>query len=101
MRADGIEPNALRVDGGMVANGWLMQFMADIINLPVDRPVVTETTALGAAILALLGCGAINKIDDVTHIWKRDKQFLPNMATTDRATILAGWQTAIKRTLLN
>jgi glycerol kinase len=101
MRADGIEPNALRVDGGMVANGWLMQFMADIINLPVDRPVVTETTALGATILALLGCGEINKIDDITDIWKQDKQFVPNMATTDRAAILAGWQTAIERTLLD
>ena len=101
MRADGIEPKALKVDGGMVANGWLMQFMADIINLPVDRPVVTETTALGAAILALLGCGAINKIDDVNHIWKQDKQFLPNMMATDRTIILAGWQAAIKRTLLN
>ena len=75
--------------------------MADMINLPVDRPVVTETTALGAAILALLGCGEISKIDDVTHIWKQDKQFVPNMATTDRAVILAGWQIAVKRTLIH
>lgn len=101
MRADGIEPNALRVDGGMVGNSWLMQFMADILALPVDRPVVTETTALGAAILALLGCGQISKINEISSIWKQDRQFLPQMATIERTAILAGWQKAIKRTLLS
>ena len=55
MRADGIEPDGLRVDGGMVANVWLMQFIADILDQQVDRPVIAETTALGAAILAMLG----------------------------------------------
>jgi glycerol kinase len=100
MRADGIEPDGLRVDGGMVANGWLMQFIADILDQQVDRPVIAETTALGAAILAMLGRGEISNLDGTSALWKLDKSFSPAMNQANRDNLLSGWQLAVKRTLL-
>ena len=65
----------LRVDGGMVANDWLLQFLADILEIPVERPTVTETTALGAAQLAALGAGEIGSIEELAGRWRLDRRF--------------------------
>ena len=98
--ADGVTPDALRVDGGMVANDWLMQFLADVLDMPVERPKVMETTALGAAFLAGLKAGLYASTDDVGAIWRRDKRFEPAMKASTRAALLAGWRKAVERTLL-
>ena len=74
---DGIPVSVVRVDGGMTANDWLMQFLADIIDLPVDRPVVRETTALGAAMLALMQSDNSITLDDIAGRWQRDAGFAP------------------------
>ena len=98
MQSDsGIPLKELRVDGGMVANNWLMQFQADILNVPVQRPVVAETTALGAAYLAGLAVGYWNGLEDVTHNWAVDKVFKPSMDDAQRERLYRGWQRAIER----
>ena len=96
---DGIPVSAVRVDGGMTGNNWLMQFLADIIDLPVDRPVVRETTALGAAMLALMKSDSTITLDDIASRWQRDAGFTPRMDTALRADLLAGWDLAMRRTL--
>ncbi|KKJ77969.1 glycerol kinase [Kiloniella litopenaei] len=95
---DGIEPKALKVDGGMVANNWVMQFLSDTLNLEVDRPAVAETTALGAAYLAGLQHGIYKSLDDIKENWKLDRSFTPVMDEATRKQNLAGWDLAIKRT---
>ncbi len=98
MKADGAgEITELRVDGGMSANGWLMQFLADILAIPVTRPEVTETTALGAAYLAGLQAGMFRGLDDLTARWQRDEGFEPTLDKTERETLLAGWRKAVDR----
>ena len=96
---DGIPVSVVRVDGGMTANDWLMQFLADIIDLPVDRPVVRETTALGAAMLALMQSDPSITLDDLASRWQRDASFTPTMDAGDRNNLVAGWNQAMKRTL--
>ena len=96
---DGIPVSAVRVDGGMSANDWLMQFLADIINLPVDRPVVRETTALGAAMLALMQSDSTMTLDDLASRWQRDVRFTPTIGSSDRNRLVTGWNLAMKRTL--
>ncbi len=88
---------ALRVDGGMVANNWLMQFLADIVDLRVERPVVTETTALGAAYLAGVQAGVFESLDDVTANWRRDRSFEPGMDASERERLMAGWSKSLSR----
>ena len=97
MAEDGVRPTELRVDGGMVENDWLLQFLADILDLPVDRPVVTETTALGAAFLAGLGCGLYGSLDDIAGSWRRQTRFEPRMAGDRRRRLLDGWDQAVRR----
>jgi glycerol kinase len=97
MAADGLMPATLRVDGGMVANGWLMQFLADLLGVTVERPAMTETTALGAAYLAGLGAGFIGSLDETKDLWRRDRAFHPAMPTADRDRLYAGWQRAVAR----
>ena len=99
MAQDGVTPSALRVDGGMVANSWLCQFLADVLDLTVDRPEVMETTALGAAYLAGLKAGIYASLDDVTSQWQRNARFAPKMQAADRASLMAGWQKAVEKTL--
>ena len=89
----------LRVDGGMTASDWTMQFLADILGAPVDRPQVIETTALGAAWLAGMKAGVYPGQDEFAENWALDRQFLPEMATEDRSTRYAAWQDAVGRTL--
>ncbi len=98
MAGDGGQPpSRLRVDGGMVRNDWVMQFLADILNVPVERPVVTETTALGAATCAGLGAGLFASIGEVAGNWQRDRLFNPAMAGEMRDQLYAGWRSAVKR----
>ena len=89
----------LRVDGGMVASNYTMQFLADILNAPVDRPVVLETTALGAAYLAGLQSGLFPPPEQFSSSWKRDKRFTPALDEEIRIRKYKGWQDAVRRTL--
>jgi glycerol kinase len=89
----------LRVDGGMSASDWAMQRLADILAAPVDRPVVMETTALGAAYLAGLSAGLYPEPDRFAAMWRLDRRFSPQMDAGTRARKLAGWADAVSRTL--
>jgi glycerol kinase len=89
----------LRVDGGMVVSDWTMQRLADILNAPIDRPTVTETTALGAAYLAGLHIGFFPEPPEFAKIWKLDRRFEPSMAAATRQRKYAGWKDAVRRTL--
>jgi glycerol kinase len=98
MEADsGIPLKELRVDGGMVANNWLMQFQSDILGVPVQRPVVAETTALGAAYLAGLAVGYWQDLDDVRRNWGLDHTFTPDMTAERREALYGGWHKAVAR----
>ncbi|MGQ0675683.1 MAG: glycerol kinase GlpK [Rhodospirillales bacterium] len=100
IREDGVGRLAgLRVDGGMAVNDWAMQFLADVLALPVERPVVTETTALGAASLAGLQAGLFRSLDDVAAAWRRDRRFEPAMPPKQRTRLLKGWREAVGRVL--
>jgi glycerol kinase len=94
----GVALKRLKVDGGMVANELLMQFQADILNVPVIRPKVTETTALGAAYAAGLATGFWSGLDDLRSNWAEDKTWQPDMEDTVRASGVKDWHKAIKRT---
>jgi glycerol kinase len=89
----------LRVDGGMAASDWTMQRLADILDAPVDRPVVMETTALGAAWLAGRAAGLYPEPDRFASLWQMDRRFTPQATATWRAARLAGWRDAVSRTL--
>ena len=95
----GAADTVLRVDGGMVASDWMLQFLADILGAPVDRPKVRETTALGAAYLAGLAAGLCPPPDEFAKSWQRDRRFAPTLDIAARETKYAGWRDAIKRTL--
>ena len=100
MAADcGFEPTRMQVDGGASANGFLMQFQADIMNIPVVRPVVMETTALGAAMLAGLAVGIYSSVEETAMAWQRDLQFDPQMGKAQREDSLKGWHRAVDRAL--
>ncbi|MCY4072461.1 MAG: glycerol kinase GlpK [Chloroflexi bacterium] len=98
MSADsGLALEALRVDGGAVANNFLMQFQADILGVPVERPRVTETTALGAAYLAGLATGIWETQDEIATQWQLERTFEPRMSADQRDALYAGWQAAVER----
>ncbi|MGH8776082.1 MAG: glycerol kinase GlpK [Jiangellaceae bacterium] len=100
MRADsGVELTELRVDGGMVANDLLMQIQADLLGVPVVRPVVTETTALGAAYAAGIAVGFWDGLDDVRRRWAEDRRWLPSRDDAWRDRELRRWRKAVERTL--
>jgi glycerol kinase len=92
-------PAALRIDGGMAANGWLCQFLADIVGCPVERPVNLETTALGAAFLAGMTTGLWSGLDEIAHVWAARDCFRPNMPVERRSELLAAWHDAVRRTI--
>jgi glycerol kinase len=99
MNADsGVDLTELRVDGGMVGNELLMQFQADILDVPVVRPAVTETTALGAAYAAGLAVGFWESTDEIRANWSVDKRWEPAMAADRRAELFADWKKAVTRT---
>lgn len=89
----------LRVDGGMTASDWTMQRLADILDAPVDRPVVLETTALGAAYLAGLQAGLLPKPSVFAKSWKRDTRFAPKMKAAEREAKYQGWKEAVRKLL--
>lgn len=98
MEADGVRPDTLRVDGGMARNDFVLQNLADLLDCRVDRPRVTETTALGVACLAGLYCGVYDSLDAITRQWQLDKSFSPQMDDAWRAERYALWQDAVNRT---
>jgi glycerol kinase len=100
MQADsGVTLTELRVDGGMVANNFLMQYQADILGVPVERPQVAETTALGAAYLAGLAVGYWKDLNEVKQNWALDRKFEPQMDAAARDAAYAGWKKAVQRAL--
>jgi glycerol kinase len=100
MTADsGVNVKTLRVDGGAVVNNLLMQFQADILGVPVQRPKVAETTALGAAYLAGLAVGFWNDTAEVAEQWAIDRTFEPQMSADQRESLYAGWKRAVDRSL--
>ncbi|MDC6376249.1 glycerol kinase GlpK [Staphylococcus warneri] len=94
----GIEVQNLRVDGGAVKNNFIMQFQADIVNTPVERPEIQETTALGAAYLAGLAVGFWESKDDIANRWKLEEEFEPKMEEEQRTKLYKGWKKAVEAT---
>ena len=103
MRADwgGSGQAVLRIDGGMVANDWAMQALADQLGAPVDRPTITETTAAGAAYLAGLAAGLCPKPADFAQQWVLEKRFEPAKSGEYTDELYVGWQRAVARLLHN
>jgi len=97
MSDDGVLPSVIRVDGGMVANEWFLQFLADILAITVERPVNVESTVLGAAYLAGLKADVIASTNDISGMWQRDRLFEPGMSRDRREELLAGWSAAVAR----
>jgi len=95
----GITLKSLKVDGGAVANNFLMQFQSDILGVPVDRPKVIETTALGAAYLAGLAVGYWKDRDDIAAKWQIDRTFKPEMDNEKKDNLYKGWKKAVERAL--
>ncbi|MBM4761005.1 glycerol kinase GlpK [Bacillus sp. B15-48] len=101
MEADsGIVLKGLRVDGGAVKNNFLMEFQSDLLNVPVERPIVNETTALGAAYLAGLAVGFWESQEEIAKQWAIDRKFEPKMAEEDRNELYEGWKKAVKAAML-
>ena len=100
MKNDGLRPNLVKVDGGMVKNNWFSQFLSDIIDLEVIRPKANEATALGAALMAGLKIGVFKSLKDFSKNWKIDKKFYPKTNKVNRTKLLKGWKQAIAKTLI-
>jgi len=100
MEADGASPpSALRVDGGLSRNDWAMQFLSDLLDVSVERPAVTETTALGAASLAGLAAGVFGSLEEISAMWRLDASWDPAMEAPRRNALFGGWQRAVTRVL--
>ena len=97
MSDDGIKPSVIRVDGGMVANDWFLQFLADVLNVPVERPCNVESTVLGAAYLAGHHAGVVESLAAIGDLWQQDSQFAPAMQAPQRERLLEGWHDAVRR----
>jgi glycerol kinase len=97
MAEDGITPSVIRVDGGMVANDWFLQFLADILQTAVERPVNVESTVLGAAFLAAYQAGLASGPEQLAATWQLDARFEPGLNDSERNKLLAGWHDAVRR----
>ncbi len=97
MREDAVPPKELRVDGGMVINDWLTQNLADMLQIPVVRPEVIETTALGAAFLAGLQTGVYASLDEISALWAEQQRFSPQRPAAEADRLHAGWLDAVRR----
>lgn len=97
MEKDGIRPTTLRVDGGMVANSWVLQFLADVLGARVDRPSLVETTSLGAAYLAGLQAGVYGSLPELSGLWRCDQSFEPRMTRDHRNRLYEGWIEAVRK----
>jgi glycerol kinase len=96
-RDSGIKVGIMRADGGMAVNEFLMQFQADILGIPVDVPVINETTALGAAYMAALGAGDFKSLEEISKKWKLLKRYEPMMANDRREALVAQWRKGVDR----
>ena len=99
MRKDGSRPKIIKVDGGMVANNWFAQFLSDVLNTKVLRPMIEETTALGVAFFAGYQAGEFKSFKEIKNKWKKDAIFVPKINKKLRNNLLQGWQQAIRKTL--
>jgi glycerol kinase len=97
MAADGLKPQAVKVDGGMVANNLFMQRLADVLNVEIVRPVITESTAFGAGCLAGLGVGLYSSLKDIAAMSKAEARFQPKANAAARDAELNGWRKAVNR----
>jgi glycerol kinase len=97
MEKDGARVNTLRVDGGMVVNDWVVQFLSDLLNVAVDRPEIVETTALGAAYLAGLKAGLFDSVENISKMWHLDKRFSPSVSLDEASDLYSGWLDAVGR----
>ena len=98
-RSDGVEPQRVRIDGGMVQNDWFCQFLSDVTESVLERPILTETTALGVGFLAAIGAGLINHLEDASRHWSFDRRFSPAMEDDDRSARVDGWRRAVSQAL--
>ena len=99
MSEDGITPSNLKVDGGMTGNDWLMQFLANILNIKVNRPKITETTALGAAMMAAYTDGKYSTLEELSQLWSSEKTYVSEMNDDNRNNLLQKWDYYISKTL--
>ena len=97
MENDGARPTTLRVDGGMSKNDWVMAYLSDILGANVQRPEITETTALGVAYLAGLQAGLYSSLDELKQQWRCDKLFEPRLSKSERDHAYDNWKDAIER----
>ncbi|MEO0347491.1 MAG: FGGY-family carbohydrate kinase, partial [Pseudomonadota bacterium] len=97
IREDGVTPAEIRVDGGMVANDWFLQFLADVTRSHIERPQQTESTVLGAAALAGLQAGVFDSLDALSGAWQRDVAFAPKLSEADAAMLTDAWRDAVAR----
>jgi len=98
--AGGAPVSELRVDGGACVNDLLMQFQADLLGIPVVRPEVVETTALGAAYLAGLSCGVYRGTEELSGLWRAQRRFLPTLGSARAQALMAQWEHAVAQATL-
>ena len=99
MSEDGISPKMLRVDGGMTNNGWLMQFLSNILDISVEVPKITETTALGVAMMAALTDGKYSTLEELSNLWSSNKSYIPKIDKSERDNLLKNWDYYVNKTL--
>ena len=99
MSEDGISPKMLRVDGGMTDNSWLMQFLSNILDISVEVPKITETTALGVAMMAALTDGKYSTLEELSNIWSSNKSYVPKINKSERDNLLKNWDYYVNKTL--
>ncbi len=99
MSEDGISPKMLRVDGGMTDNDWLMQFLSNILDISVEVPKITETTALGVAMMAALTDGKYSTLEELSNLWSSNKSYIPKIDKSERDNLLKNWDYYVNKTL--
>ena len=99
MKKDGLKPKIIKIDGGMVKNNWLSQFLSDILNVKIYRSVEEDTTALGAAYMAGLKIGIYKSLNDISKHWKFNKKFTPKINATLRKELISGWLKTVNKTI--
>jgi glycerol kinase len=97
MAHDAVPPTELRVDGGMVVNDWVVQFLSDLLRVPIERPTVVETTALGAAYLAGLQAGVYHSLEEIAQLWQSERRFEPGRPQERMDRLYQGWRDAVAR----
>ena len=100
MNKDGLKPNVVKIDGGMVVNNWFSQFLSDIIDLRIIRPKIQETTALGVALFAGYNVGVFKSLNQIKRLWRKDRDFKPKISRSLRNNLIKDWNLAIKKTLV-